>query len=86
MTGVYLPANYNKGEISGYSYSPNFYDKIQTMTERDFIYWLKGFLEISDPKRITEEQLKVIKDHLDLLFNKITPERRGIWGYSGYSC
>ncbi len=38
-----------------------------------FIYWLQGFLEIEEPKDLTEKQLNIIKDHLNLVFNKVTP-------------
>lgn len=35
------------------------------MNERDFVYWLRGFIEINKPESITDEQLQIIKDHLD---------------------
>lgn len=38
------------------------------MTTKDFCYWLQGFIEVGDPKTITEGQLKVIKEHLSLVF------------------
>jgi len=44
------------------------------MTEREFIYWLQGFLEISNPNSITTEQLTIIKNHLKLVMTKVTPE------------
>ena len=43
------------------------------MNERDFIYWLSGFLE-SGAKTLTEEQVKTIKDHLGFVVNKVTPD------------
>lgn len=43
------------------------------MTERDFIYWLQGFLELSNASSMTPEQIKMIKDHLALVMNKATP-------------
>lgn len=43
------------------------------MTDIQFCYWLKGFLETANPKTINEEQTQIIKDHLNLVFNKITP-------------
>lgn len=43
------------------------------MTTEQFCYWVQGFLEIQDPKNITEEQVKIIKDHLNLVFTKLTP-------------
>lgn len=38
------------------------------MSSRDFIYWLQGFLEISDAKELTEKQTEVVKRHLALVF------------------
>jgi hypothetical protein len=34
----------------------------------NFCYWLQGFFEISNPKEITPEQVKMIKNHLNLVF------------------
>ena len=48
------------------------------MTEKEFIIWLHGFLEISGDKTLDENQLQVIKDHLSTFFIKITPERKEI--------
>jgi len=38
------------------------------MTSRDFCYWLQGFFEIQDPKRLTETQIQMIKKHLNMVF------------------
>ena len=38
------------------------------MTTTNFAYWLQGFFEIANPEEITEEQLKMIKSHLSLVF------------------
>jgi hypothetical protein len=38
------------------------------MTSRDFVYWLQGFFEISNPETITPEQIETIKKHLALVF------------------
>lgn len=44
------------------------------MNAHDFTYWLQGFAELqSDPP--TAEQWQAIKDHLALVFNKVTPQR-----------
>lgn len=48
------------------------------MNERDFIYWLSGFLESSNVKTLSEEQLATVKDHLKLAVNKVTPNNYGI--------
>ncbi len=46
------------------------------MDSEQFVYWLHGFFEISDAKTLTETQVQIIKDHLDLVFNKVTPDRK----------
>ena len=44
------------------------------MSERDFCFWLQGFMEISGKNcQLNPEQVKIIRDHLSLVFNKITP-------------
>lgn len=48
------------------------------MTSENFTYWLQGFFEISDSSKLDEKQVQIIKDHLALVFNKITPDRNGI--------
>lgn len=44
------------------------------MTERDFLYWLNGYLEFSKTKTMTEEQVTEIRNHIALVMNKVTPE------------
>lgn len=44
------------------------------MTAEQFTYWLQGFMETADPKTIDEKQTQIIKDHLALVFNKVTPD------------
>ena len=48
------------------------------MVAVSFTYWLQGFFEISDAKKLDEKQVQVIKDHLNLVFNKVTPDRIGV--------
>ncbi len=43
------------------------------MDEKAFCYWLQGFFEMVDPKNLTEAQVKMIKEHLALVFQKVTP-------------
>jgi len=43
------------------------------MTPRDFCYWLQGYMETENPETIDATKTKIIKDHLNLVFNKITP-------------
>jgi len=38
------------------------------MTSKQFIYFLQGYLEMADPKTISEKELKKIKGHLQLAF------------------
>lgn len=44
------------------------------MTPEQFAYWLQGYAEISG-KQPTESEWQVIKDHLQTVFNKVTPVR-----------
>ena len=44
------------------------------MNAQDFTYWLQGFFEISGTNQLTEDQVKIIKDHLQLVFTKVTPK------------
>lgn len=41
------------------------------MTPENFAYWLQGFVELSGSTP-TEEQWEVIKQHLQLIFVKVT--------------
>lgn len=43
------------------------------MTEQEFCRWLKGFVELSEVSMISEKQWNVIKDHLNLVYTKLTP-------------
>ena len=38
------------------------------MTSRDFVYWLQGFLEVSEEKTINEKQTEIIRKHVNLVF------------------
>lgn len=38
-----------------------------------FVYWLQGFVELADTPTISEAQWKMIKEHLKLVFKKVTP-------------
>lgn len=49
------------------------------MSERDFCYWLHGYMELTEEfKGLTAEQVKTIEDHLDLVFEKVTPDKEVI--------
>lgn len=44
------------------------------MNNVNFVYWLKGFFELTNAEELTKEQVVMIKEHLDLCLNKVTPE------------
>jgi len=35
------------------------------MNERDFVYWLRGFFEMTKATTLTDEQTKMIQEHLN---------------------
>ena len=44
------------------------------MTSKDFVYWLQGLFELSNPKTLNEKQVEMIRNHLKLVFiNDIDP-------------
>lgn len=43
------------------------------MTPDQFCYWLQGFSEVNGNKMINEMQWRIIQDHLQLVFDKVTP-------------
>lgn len=43
------------------------------MSPENFAYWLQGYFEISKSEELTKEQVQEIKDHLKLVFLKLTP-------------
>jgi hypothetical protein len=45
-----------------------------SMTAENFAYWLQGFFEVSQADELTKEQVQEIKNHLELVFNKVTPD------------
>lgn len=52
------------------------------MTPEQFCYWLQGYFEINraNPQKtkLNEQQIEIINDHLNLVFNKQTPVRQGL--------
>ena len=42
------------------------------MKSENFVYWLQGFFELTDTEELTKEQVKMIKEHLQLVFDKQT--------------
>lgn len=43
------------------------------MNYDQFTYWLQGFVEINNGQYPSPAQWQIIKDHLKLCFNKVTP-------------
>ena len=44
------------------------------MDFKDFVYWLRGWVEMNGGKQPTEAQWKLIVAHLDLCFTRVTPQ------------
>ena len=45
------------------------------MDAQNFAYWLNGFAELSGDNPPTKAQWKSIKEHLALVFTKVTPTK-----------
>ena len=43
------------------------------MTPEQFVFWLQGFLEVSGAREMNEQQLRIVRDHLELVLSKRTP-------------
>jgi len=56
-------------------YNTPVYYKDNIMTAEQFAYWLQGFSEMSDSPDLNEKQWRIVQDHLQLVFNKVTPDR-----------
>lgn len=41
------------------------------MKYENFVYWLRGFLEVANPDCITKEQIDIINAHLNLCLNNV---------------
>jgi len=55
---------------------------IYNMLPEQFTFWLNGFFEISDTNNLSEKQVQIIRDHLNLVFNKVTPKSSKTPNYS----
>lgn len=42
------------------------------MDSVQFTYWLQGALELGQVRSFNEDQVRIIQDHLDLVFDKVT--------------
>ena len=47
------------------------------MTADEFTRWLQGFLELREDadEGLTARQTRIVRDHLELVFEKVTPKR-----------
>jgi hypothetical protein len=52
------------------------------VSPQDFAYWLQGYAEFHEGLP-SEKQWQMIKDHLQTVFNKVTPDRGKGGGGSG---
>lgn len=43
------------------------------MEALQFVYWLQGALELGQQKALSETQVKIIQDHINLVLRKTTP-------------
>lgn len=48
------------------------------MDAQQFCYWLQGFAELNNGTPPSDMQWKAIRDHLSLVFNKVTPSYPGL--------
>ena len=44
------------------------------MTPENFVYWLQGMFELTNTKTMFAQQVEIIKNHLQLVFDKQTPD------------
>lgn len=44
------------------------------MNSEAFTWWLQGFFELTGAETLNQEQVKMIKEHLALVFTKVTSE------------
>ena len=47
------------------------------MTSRDFCYWLQGYFELENPNGIENNKVKIIRDHLKMVFVHETDPSHG---------
>lgn len=44
------------------------------MTPENFCYWVQGYFEIGNIQSLNSAQVQIVKDHLALVFKKVTPQ------------
>lgn len=69
---------------TGYDSKVMFMER-EKLTPENFCYWLQGYIEIQratgQPIVITDKEVKVIEEHLNLIFNKkVTVPVKGLGG------
>ena len=70
------PTNGMMGQLREYLYTLFLFFGIgieDKMTSEQVVYWLQGYLELSGAKEFNEQQVQVIKDHIQLVMKKVTP-------------
>lgn len=56
------------------------------MNADEFCRWLQGFFELTDDDQtLSQRQINIVKDHLALVFEKKTPDRKLAVGLSRIS-
>ena len=45
------------------------------MTPENFTYWLKGYFELTKSNKLTQEQVELIRKHLDLVHTNVTTSK-----------
>ena len=44
------------------------------MQPLNFVYWLQGFMELQNPYYLDEGQIKIIRDHINLVLTNVTED------------
>jgi len=50
------------------------------MNEEQFCYWLQGFFEMTEADTLSKKQILMIKEHLNLVFTKVTNSPKDLAG------
>lgn len=56
----------------------------EQITPEQFCYWLQGMFEGNQFTTLSEKQISIIKEHLSLVFTKITPDHEEVFLEEGY--
>ena len=44
------------------------------MNSQEFCYWLQGLFELTETKTLSAQQVEIVKNHLQLVFTKVTDD------------